>query len=318
LIALVTCHVCSRREWVQRTWTLMLAMLVVQCLFYTVQRLTNTSFTLEGEVLQNRGASGRFGGTMGMAPANLATLEMVGLFFTQGRLFSKQWRPNPVIAGIFGYGLLCLLLSLTRSCWIGFIFGSVILMVIAIRRGTMRFQTVAAMAGIALLALIVAWGPVHDRLGANHQGAADERFLLNYINIEMIKAHPFVGIGLNQCYLSRWRYIPSFYTDGDWVYMAHNQYLLIGAETGLIGLASFLWLLWVSVRNAWKAAHAEDVLVKEAGTIAFVSMLGMLWGMYLDFYGGMQVYFLLWFIMGFAAGVARLADEKPEPIAVAA
>jgi hypothetical protein len=32
----------------------------------------------------------------------------------------------------------------------------------------------------------------------------------------------------------------------------------------------------------------------------------------------MQVYFLLWFIMGFTAGLARLADEKPEPIAVAA
>jgi O-antigen ligase len=318
LIALVTCHICSRRDYVQRTWTLMLAMLVVQCFFYTVQRLTNTSFTLEGEVLQNRGFSGRFGGTMGMAPANLATLEMVGLFFTQGRLFSKQWRPKPVIAGIFGYGLLCLLLSLTRSCWVGFLFGSVILMSIAIRRGTMRLRTVAAMAGIGMLALVIAWGPVHDRLGANHQGAADERFLLNYINIEMIKAHPLVGIGLNQCYLSRWRYIPSFYTDGDWIYMAHNQYLLIGAETGLLGLASFLWLLWVSVRSAWKAAHADDVVVKEAGTIAFVSLLGMLWGMYLDFYGGMQVYFLLWFIMGFAAGVGRLA-EKPEPVdAVAA
>src|SRR5204862_4182905 len=104
--------------------------------------------------------------------------------------------------------------SLTRSCWIGFLFGSVILMSIAIRRGTMRLRTVVAMAGIGLLALIVAWGPVHDRLGANHQGAADERFLLNYINIEMIKAHPLVGVGLNQCYLSRWRYIPSFYTDG--------------------------------------------------------------------------------------------------------
>jgi hypothetical protein len=75
--------------------------------------------------------------------------------------------------------------------------------------------------------------------------------------------------------------------------MAHNQYPPDRRRDRLIGLASFLWLLWVSVRSAWKAAHADDVVVKEAGTIAFVSLLGMLWGMYLDFYGGMQVYYLV-------------------------
>jgi O-antigen ligase len=318
-VALVACHICSRRENIRRAWTMMLVLLVVQCFFYSLQRLTDTSFTLEGEVLANRGSSGRFGGTMGMAPMGLATLEMVTLFFTQGRMFSKIWKPNWFVIGVFAYGLLCLLLSLTRSCWIGFIGGSLMLAVISIKRGTMRPAMLGRMAAFGLVALVVAWGPVHDRLGANHQAAADERFLLNYINLEMIKAHPFVGVGINQCFVSRWRYLPSFYTDGDWIYMAHNQYLLVAAETGLIGLAAFLSVLWVSIRSAWRAARSDDLLIREAGTILLISLLAMVWGMNLDFYGGMQVYTFLWFIMGFAAGVGRLADEHAKAMrAVAA
>ncbi len=318
-VALVACHICSRRENVVRAWTMMLVLLVVQCFFYTAQRLTDTSFTLEGEVLANRGSSGRFGGTMGMANMGLATLEMVTLFFTQGRMFSKFWKPNWFVIGVFGYGLLCLLLSLTRSCWIGFIGGSLMLALVCIKRGTMRPAMLGRMAALGIIALIVAWGPVHNRLGANHQAAADERFLLNYINLEMIKAHPFVGVGINQCFVSRWRYLPSFYTDGDWIYMAHNQYLLVAAETGLIGLAAFLSVLWVSIRSAWRAARSDDILIREAGTILLISLLAMVWGMNLDFYGGMQVYTFLWFIMGFAAGVGRLADEHAKAVrAVAA
>lgn len=308
-VALVACHICSRREYVVRTWTLMLVLLVTQCLVYTAQRLTNTSFTLEGEVLQNRGSSGRFGGTMGMAPMGLATLEMVTLFFTQGRLFSKIWKPNWMVAAVFGYGMLGLLLSLTRSCWIGFIFGSILLAATAIRRGAMRPAMLGRMAAFGVLALIVAWGPVHDRMGSNHSAAADERFLLNYINLEMIKAQPLVGIGINQCFVSRWKYIPSFYTGDEWIYMAHNQYLLVAAETGLIGLFTFLWVLWVSVKAAWRAARSDDLLIREVGTVLLISLLALLWGMQLDFYAGMQVYTFLWFIMGFAAGVGRLADE---------
>jgi len=312
LIAMVSCHICARRDYLQRAWTLVLSLLVVQCMFYTAQRITNTSFTLEGEILENRGNSGRFGGTMGMAPASLATLEMVALFFTQARLFSKQWKPSWPVAGLFGYGLLCLLLSLTRSCWIGFGVGSIIMSIVAIRRRAMRPSMLGGMAVFAMLALAIAWGPVHDRLGANHQGAADERFLLNYINLEMVKAQPIVGVGINQCYLSRWKYLPSFYGDGDWVYMAHNQYLLVAAETGLVGLATFIWMIVVSFRSAWRAAHSDDLLVKEVGIALVVSIGSLIWGMSLDFYTGMQAYPLLFFIMGFSAGAGVLADQEAE------
>ncbi len=318
-VALLAAHICSRREYVLRTWTLMLALLVTQCFFYSVQRLTNTTFMLQGSILENRGSSGRFGGTMGVAPMGLATLEMVTLFFAQGRLFSKMWKPTWALAAVFGYGMLCLLLSLTRSCWVGFGVGSLLLSITAIKRGAMRPAMLGRMALFGIVALIVAWGPVHERLGANHQAAADERFLLNYINIEMVKAHPLVGIGVNQCYLSRWRYVPSFYTDGDWVYMAHNQYLLVAAETGILGLATFLWVLVVSMKAAWRAARSDDLLIREVGTILLISLLAMAWGMYLDFYSGMQVYTLLWFIMGFAVGVGILADRHAkESAAVAA
>jgi hypothetical protein len=158
---------------------------------------------------------------------------MVGLFFTQGRLFSKQWRPNPVVAGIFGYGFLCLFVEPD----------ALLLDRLHLRQHHPHVHRhpprhdAAANAWprwrASACSRSSSRGGRPRRLGANHQGAADERFLLNYINIEMIKAHPLVGIGLNQCYLYALALHPVVLqrtaTGSTWRTI---NILLIGAETG--------------------------------------------------------------------------------------
>src|SRR6185295_13928638 len=141
-----------------------------------------------------------------------------------------------------------------------------------------------------------------------------ERWRLNYINLEMIKAHPMIGIGLNTAYDQKASYIPSFFDDEDWIYIAHNQYLLIAAEAGLIGLLAFLRILWVAIASAATAARGSGI-VGETGAVLFAYLLGFVWGMNLDFYGGMQVYVLLWFVFGCAAGVQVLARREADEAA---
>src|SRR6476646_7955676 len=100
----------------------------------------------------------------------------------------------------------------------------------------------------------------------------------------MIKDHPMVGIGMNTVYESRSNYMPSFFTDDDWLYIAHNQFLHVTAEAGVVGLAAFVWLLWVSLRAAASARRSKDSQIYEAATALFVAQIAMLWGMNLDFY----------------------------------
>ncbi len=309
LVALTGCHICSSRSGLKILWPIVCAILVFQSIVMILQRQTGVAFQLSGDVVESKWAE-RIGGTMGAAPSGSSTLLMGMLLFAEMRLLRGSQRTAILWAPVFGIGLLCLLLTLTRSAWIGFGIGSIIVFGWILRRGAISRARWIPLAGLAALGLVLAWGPVHERLGANHERAADERWLLNYINLEMIKDHPIAGIGLNTAYDSKYRYVPSFFTDGDWVYIAHNQYLLIAAETGMLGIGAFLWVLWTAIRSAVAGARAPDPLVGETGAVLLGYLAGFVWGMNLDFYGGTQIYLVLWFIFGAAAGVRALAERE--------
>jgi hypothetical protein len=216
-----------------------------------------------------------------------------------------------VTAMIFALGSSCLLLSLTRSCWIGFLGGSLYLVARAMRGRSIKPSRVMALAAAGLVALVVAWRPVHERLGANHEGAFEERWRLNYA---------VLGVGLNNAFDSRARYLPSFFGPYDWIYIAHNQFLHVAAETGIVGLVPFIWVLWRVLRALRRARRTREPLLDDTVTVLKVSLWSMIWGMNLDFYAGMQMYTVLWFMLGASSGVALLVareSERENPRAVA-
>src|SRR5262249_51923232 len=135
-VALTAAHLCSTRRGIRMLWDAGMALIVMQAGVLLAQRVLNLSFSMNGDVLDNRGDIGRFGGTVGMSPANAATLLMIFLFFVEKRLYAAlDRRTFALTSGVFGMGGLCLLLSLTRSCWIGFIGGSIYLTIKAVRQG---------------------------------------------------------------------------------------------------------------------------------------------------------------------------------------
>jgi len=317
VIALTAAQLCSTRKGLRILWTAAMVVIVSQTVVLLAQRALDISFSMNGDLLPNRGEEGRFGGTVGMAPANAATLMMILLFFVEKRLFAAARHTAWVTSGVFAAGGLSLLLSLTRSCWIGFTAGSAFLTWRALREGKVRPLRVVQLAAAAFVCVVIAWGPVHDRLGSNHRAAWEERWKLNYIDLEMIKAHPIVGVGLNNAYDSLKRYVPSSFSDSDWVYLAHNQFLHITAETGIVGLLSFLWILCLVLRRLNASRGTRDPLLKDTVTVMFAVIGSLIWGMQLDFYSGMQMYVLLWFMLGAAVGVSGLCvREKAQRRAV--
>lgn len=86
---------------------------------------------------------------------------------------------------------------------------------------------------------------------------------LNYWRdtIEIIKIHPFIGIGLGNFNLACSRY-------------AHNSFLQFWAETGLLGLASLLWLIYAiltsSINKIKNLADDKETLVLITCLAAFL------------------------------------------------
>ncbi len=74
-----------------------------------------------------------------------------------------------------------------------------------------------------------------------------ERVQLIQASLEMIKSNPILGVGLNN-FIVR---LPEYWQSGQIRFLqpVHNIYLLILAETGLVGLAIFLWFLFLTFRR---------------------------------------------------------------------
>jgi O-antigen ligase len=71
----------------------------------------------------------------------------------------------------------------------------------------------------------------------------------------MIGDHPLLGIGANNFALLLPQYVTAAFSQ-DWLYLVHNRYLLVWAETGTLGLLAFVSLL---ATTAWAGGRVSCV-----------------------------------------------------------
>ncbi|MDA0746228.1 MAG: tetratricopeptide repeat protein [bacterium] len=77
--------------------------------------------------------------------------------------------------------------------------------------------------------------------------------------LEMIRDHPFLGVGLGS-----WQVAYPLYDRGDWItanaapQRPHNDLLWILSEIGLLGFACYAWLLFVFFRTTWRALRTAQ------------------------------------------------------------
>ncbi len=107
---------------------------------------------------------------------------------------------------------------------------------------------------VVLAAGFMAW-PLVKRVFIDQEALAYSRVLLWKSAWQMFLAHPWLGAGpgaFSDVY-------PKYRDSSLWLYatpFAHNEYLQILAEAGLLGLASFLWLAAVLLKEGVSQAYA--------------------------------------------------------------
>lgn len=134
-----------------------------------------------------------------------------------------------------------------------------------------------------------------------------ERFVLYETSFNMIRHHPLLGVGVNTYCLNYQKY-KLHDTDKDTVntaWYAHNSYLQMAGETGLLGLLAFLYLL-ARLFSGWKRFYrwTDDNFQKVAST-------GILLGLFAFLIHGLtetNLYYpkiatLFWFQVGLLASL---------------
>jgi O-antigen ligase len=162
----------------------------------------------------------------------------------------SRWWGWGVVAGLG----LALVLTFSRPAALGVAVSLAVFLLL--RRAWRTLAVLGLLAGLGVLALpgqILEWSTTQaswiDML------AQPQRPQMWWTAMKMIEAHPILGVGINTFVLN----YPRYKAPGDEVVSAyaHNQYLHLTAELGLIGLAAFGLLLFRTAQ-VWRWSLRSD------------------------------------------------------------
>ncbi len=174
-------------------------------------------------------------------------------------------------------GGLAMILTQSRGGWIGLALGLAV--VALLLGGVYRWTFIIATFAVVLFAILT---PVGDRValrfGSEALGisasstpvnvtpanwAVQERLAHYQAGLNMVEEHPWLGVGAGNFdanyreYTEVWRFrIPRSH--------AHNAYIQVAAQSGLIGLGAYLALIvtvTIRLRSRWRAVRGSDRII---------------------------------------------------------
>lgn len=287
--------------------------LVVQGVLCMLQYVVGTDLGLG---LFTVGDLRRVSGTVGW-PNTLGAYAATTLSVTLAlSIYSARGRPRIPIWAACMAGLFSLLLSFSRGAWISLLAGVAVILFGGWRarglgsRSFRRFSFIAlsaAMAGALFTSSIAA------RLAEVHLGmdVIVDRMQLNRVAINMIGAHPLLGVGINTFVDTMKQYD----TTGVTYYFpqpVHNVFLLVAAETGLVGLGLFLLLIFKAFRAGLQASKTGDRFLSACAIGISSGLVVLAVNNLADCHLRTDVlYALFWLLIGLVVAIKRMTISPP-------
>jgi O-antigen ligase len=184
-------------------------------------------------------------------------------------LRESKLRKRLLLILVFVLGFYCLIRTSSRGAWIGFLI-SLVFFLFFYRRKLLFIVPVF----IGLFILISPRGLERFISIFSLEGTSLERLQIWSGAWNMIKVHPLLGFGINTYSNYFPKYKPPEYPD---LCYAHNSYLQMWTEIGLIGLVAFLLILIIVVISSIKVIRK-----KKLESINDFILLGLLTG-YISF-----------------------------------
>jgi putative inorganic carbon (HCO3(-)) transporter len=264
----------------------------------------------------------RLGGPLGM-PNRFAQIMAVLMPIALFQIHASRSRAAKLLAG-------AALALVAIGCALGFSRGAFVALalvspaILILSRVRVRHLLVAA-AGIACLGLLVpqylvrlaslstvadlaseAGGPGLEGADSSVRGRITEMVAA----VLMFADHPVVGVGPDmypENYNEYARVAGGRVRDG--TREAHSMPLHIGAENGMLGLAAFGAVIWVTLRDLVRARRRAAARQPELERLVTGVLLGLLVYLAAALFLHASYIRYLWFLLGLAAATARVASD---------
>jgi len=227
-------------------------------------------------------------------------------------MLGRRWM---IPLGVVGTALL---LSFTRSAWLGATAGFVVLALLMPRK-----ILISAALPVAVVAVGFS-GLIYHRLSFSFKekqfGPDTGRFELFIGGIRMIKDHPLFGVGPERIHTEFPRYRGADLAEPNFYYgHLENNIVQLAAERGLLCLTAFLWFIFELYASLLKMLKTASGDIRWIVLSALSALTGfMIAGLFSYNFGDSEVLLLLLFIVSLPYGVTRtlpVADPCPANLA---
>ena len=196
-------------------------------------------------------------------PNLLAGYLMPAMTFSAMAVFVwPKWLPKLLAVVMYVANSACLILTLSRGGWLGFVVSSFVMIVLLVFWWNPRFPKFWQRWALPLLlggsaamvvAAVVLVPSVRERVVSmvDLRGDSSNNFRMNVYEavFKMIKARPITGIGPGN---EAFNLIYPLYQRPEYTALsAYSIYFETMVEAGIFGIASFLWILVVAFQQGW-------------------------------------------------------------------
>ncbi len=266
-----------------------------------------------GRILIDLG--GRPGGTC-MSPVVAGSFLALLLIPASSLLFapvSRRLRQFAFVAVCTG--TLAVAFTQTRGAIITVVVAAVIFGSVAFYRGWLPKWAPAVALGLALVSAVPILAVIKQRVQGDDGGSAEARLHLAAIAAEIIAGDPILGVGAGNSHLAAKQVANASPFRGEWFYTIHSKYLVVLAETGVMGFAAFFAMLVCALRYGWLTWQARDPVLSLFALALFAAIVGHMIHMAVDIFNSRIQVQILWCCAGVLAALFRLTvlDAAAEP-----
>lgn len=217
-----------------------------------------------------------------------------------------RWKPLLLFAA--------LVLTLSRSATVGLVFGiGVIVVAYGIPKRLLRIAAVVLILAVAALPKLIAFGAAYGKFSLS--GSAAQRIGTWVMALQVVRDHPWIGVGFNtygfvldHAYGVQRLGVGTYSTDGGLLFAA--------AMTGMLGLASLVWMFTLVIRRCARVWRSKSVSAEERGiaigtaasVVALCADSAFVNSLFTTF-----VMEVMWMLFGLAFAIARNASSSRQP-----
>lgn len=315
---LIVANVIRARDDVYRLIPLLQVALAGQFAAFFLQLATGVKFNAVGKIM----ATGESllhsaSGTVAETTAGFATFvePLILICYVEFRT-RKPGRSRMIAGALFILGTIVVALTLNRSSWIGFPIGLLTAEILMRRRNLVAGTPAASRRlligmGTVALAFTLAFPLFQSARNAHHAEDAEQRFDLMGPARSMILHNPVFGVGPGA-----YAYHVREYAGGykGWLYVVHNDYLLIWAERGTFGILAWLALMRAIGRTMNRATHVRDQRLAGLAVGSVAGFVVHLWEIFWTQFMPLPVYGVIYILTGVCIAVSHMDQAgTPDP-----